>query len=54
MIQSSTTPDSGYHMGKLQKHNKHHDKNQEVSPFPAGDNTVAMNRRESIGNTRHK
>ena len=30
------------------------DKNQEVSPFPAGDNTAAMNRRESRRNTRHK
>ena len=24
MIQSSTTPDQGYHVGKQQKYNKHH------------------------------
>ena len=29
-------------------------KSQEVSPFPAGDNKAAMNRRESMRNTRHK
>ena len=29
-------------------------KSQEVSPFPAGDYKAAMNRRESMGNTRHK
>ena len=28
-------------------------KSQEVSPFPAGDHKVAMNRRESMTNTRH-
>ena len=27
---------------------------QEVSPFPAGDHKAAMNRRESMRNTRHK
>ena len=26
---------------------------QEVSPFPAGDHNAAMNRRESMTNTRH-
>ena len=29
-------------------------KSQEVSPFPAGDNKAAMNRRESMRDTRHK
>ena len=29
-------------------------KSQEVSPFPAGDHKTAMNRRESMKNTRHK
>ena len=29
-------------------------KSQEVSPFLAGDHKAAMNRRESITNTRHK
>ena len=28
-------------------------KSQEVSPFPAGDHKAAMNRRESMKNTRH-
>ena len=29
-------------------------KSQEVSPFPADDHKVAMNRRESMRNTKHK
>ena len=29
-------------------------KSQEVSPFPSGDHNAAMNRRESMTNTRHK
>ena len=29
-------------------------KSQEVSPFPSGDRKAAMNRRESMTNTRHK
>ena len=29
-------------------------KSQEVSPFPAGDHNAAMNRRQSMRNTRHK
>ena len=57
MIQSSTTPDPGYHMRKYQKYNKHPInityKSQEVSPFPAGDHKAAMNRSEGIRNTRH-
>ena len=28
-------------------------KNQELSPFPAGDHKAAMNRRESMTNIRH-
>ena len=28
-------------------------KSQEVSPFPAGDHKAAMNRRETMKNTRH-
>ena len=27
---------------------------QEVSPFPAGDHKAAMNRQESMTNTKHK
>ena len=57
-IQSSTTPNPGYHMGKYQKYNKHTinitNKSQEVSPFPAGNHKAAMNRSESMRNTRHK
>ena len=29
-------------------------KSQEVSPFPSGDHKAAMNRSESMTNTRHK
>ena len=29
-------------------------KSQEVSPFPSDDHKTAMNRRESMANTRHK
>ena len=49
-IQSNTTPDPGYHMGKSQKDKETYKKNksQEVSPFPAGDHKAAMNRRESM------
>ena len=53
-IQSSTTPDRGYHMGNEQKQLNITNKSHEVSPFPAGDHKVAMNRRESMTNTRHK
>ena len=51
-IQSSTTPNPGYQKGKYQKYSKYHQ--QEVSPFPAGDHKAAMNRCESMRNTRHK
>ena len=47
-IQSSTTPDSGYHVGKWQNVINITKKSQEVSPFPAGDHKAAMNRRESM------
>ena len=33
---------------------KHHTQdNQDVSPFPAGDHKAAMNRQESMTNTKH-
>ena len=51
-IQSSTTPHPGYHMGKYQKYNKHYQ--QESSPFTESDHKAAMNRRESMRNTKHK
>ena len=50
-IQSSTTPDPGYHMGKWQNIINITNKSQEVRPFPAGDHKIAMNRRESMINT---
>ena len=41
-IQSITTPDPGYHMGKLQIHLKHQiQESQEVSAFLAGDHKAA-------------
>ena len=40
-------------MGKLQNTIKIN-KSQEVSPLPAGDHQAAMNRRESMRNTKHK
>ena len=34
---------------------KHHkQENQEVIPFPAGDRKAAINRQESMTNTKHK
>ena len=53
-IQSSTTPDPEYHMGSNKNTLNIINKSQEVSPFPAGDHTAAMNRRKSMRNTRHK
>ena len=45
-IQSSTTPDPRYRMGKQQKTQFNiKNKSQMVNPFPAGDNKAAMNRR---------
>ena len=49
-IQSSTTTDPGYHMGKLQKYNEHHRQEPRGQPFPS----TAINRRKSMRNTRHK
>ena len=37
--------------GKVTKHNQ---ESQEVSPFPAADLKAAMNRQESMTNTKHK
>ena len=53
-IQSSTTPDPGYHMGSNKNTINIISKSQLVSPFQAGDHKAAMNRRESMRNTRHK
>ena len=53
-IQSSSTPDPGYHMEVTKTQLNITNKSQEVSPFPAGDQKAAMNRRESMINTRHK
>ena len=42
LIQLSTTPDPGHHMGKLQNTRKHHiQEKQELSPIQAGDHKVA-------------
>ena len=54
MIQSSTIPDQGYHMGKYQTTTNITNKSQVVSAFPTGDNKAAMNRRESMRNTKRK
>ena len=52
MIQSSITPDPGYHMENQQKYNKHHQHESRGHPNPACDHKAAMNRRKSITNTR--
>ena len=46
-IQSSTTPEPGYHMGNINTINITN-KSQEVSHFPAGDRKAAMNRCENM------
>ena len=46
------TQDTTRESNKIQLNMKN--KSQEVSPFPAGDHKAAMNRRESMTNTRHK
>ena len=51
MIQSSTTPDPVYNMGKQQKYNKHHQQESRGHPFPAGDHKGAMNVRENMSKT---
>ena len=51
MIKSYKT----YPHWKVQKHNKHHiQERQEVSLFPPGDHTAAINRQESMTNMKHK
>ena len=46
------TQDTTWESGKTQSNLTN--KSQGVSPFPAGDHKAAMNRRESMKNTRHK
>ena len=41
-IQSSTLPDPGYHMGKYQKYNKHHQQEPRGQPFPSSDHKAAI------------
>ena len=53
-IQSSTTPDPGYQLESNKNTINITNKSQEVSLFPAGQHKAAMNRRESMTNTRHK
>ena len=54
-IQSSTTPDPEYHMGKRQNHTKNYQKQEQRGQlFLAGDHKAVMNRRESMTNTRQK
>ena len=53
-IQSSTTSDPGYLMGKCQNTIKHHRRESKGQPFQAGDQKATMKRRESMTNTRHK
>ena len=54
LIQSSTTPVTGYQMGKYQITINITNKTQQVNSYPSGDHKAAMNRRESMANTRHK
>ena len=57
-IQSSTTPDLGYHRiphVKVTKTQLSITKgSQEVNSFPAGDQKASLYRRESMSSTRHK
>ena len=46
------TQDTTWESDKTQLNNTNN--SQDVSPFPAGDHKVAVNRRESMTNTRHK
>ena len=50
----STAPDPGYHTERNKNTINITNKSQEVSPFLAGDHKAAMNRRESMTNTRQK
>ena len=56
LMQSRTTPDPGHHMGKVPKtQRKHHrQESQEVNPFLAGDPKAAMNRQDSMKDTKHE
>ena len=54
-IQPSTTPELGHLMGRRQNTRKHHTKeSQEVRSFSAGDHKAAINRQESMTNSKHK
>ena len=44
-LQSSTTPDPGYQWENDNVTTRHHKREQEVSPFPAGDHKALTNRR---------
>ena len=46
------TQDTTYESDKITI--KHHKQEPRGQPFPAGEHKAAMNRRESITNTRHK
>ena len=54
MIQSSTTPDPGTTWESNKNTINITNKSLEVSRFPVGDHKVAMKRRKSMRNTRHK
>ena len=54
MIQSSTTPDPGTTWESNKNTINITNKSYDVSPFPAGDHKAAMNRHETMRNTRHK
>ena len=47
LIQTSTTPDSGHHMRKVEKKTRihHTQEGEEASPFPTCNNKAAGNRR---------
>ena len=52
-IKSRTTPDPGYHIESDKTQLNIKKTSQDVSPFPAGDHKAAMNRRQSMKNTKH-
>ena len=55
LIHLCTTPGPEHHMGSDKNTRKFHIRaSQEVSPFQAGDHKAAMNRQESMSNTKHK
>ena len=53
-IQLSTTPDREYHMESNKNTINVNNKSQEVSILPTGEHKAAMDRRESMRNTRQK